>query len=157
MYRQVWAKALWTKEVSPGVRLGARGVRAQLSGGVFAQFGAAYKAGEQLLGLEDDAVPRGEIAKWPEHADRIGRALAASSLAARHATADEVGWLFRHAITGCLGDPPPSAARRRRWGVGELEQLVEGEIHNGRTVLRMVHPRGEAHTAFLSFSRVPCR
>src|SRR5258708_6958773 len=158
MYRQVWAKDFWTKEVYLGVRLGQRGVRAQLSGGVFAQFGhfgRAYKAGEQLLGLEDDAVPRGEIAKWTGHADRTGRALAASSLAARHATGDEVAWLFRHAITGCLGDPPPSAARRRRWGIGEIEALVEGEIHNGRTVLRMVHPGGESHTAFLSFSRFP--
>ena len=80
-----------------------------------------------------------------ELADRVGRTLAASSLAARHATADEVAWLFRHAITGCLGDPPPSAARRRRWGIGEIESLVEGEIHNGRTVLRMVHPAGESY------------
>ena len=109
-------------------------MRAQLTGGVFAQFGRAYRAGEQLLGLEDEAVVHGEIAKWTEHADRVGRTLAASSLAARHATADEVAWLFRHAITGCLGDPPPSAARRRRWGIGEIESLVEGEIHNGRTV-----------------------
>ena len=155
MYRQVWAKDFWTKEVYLGVRLGQRGVRAQLTGGVFAQFGHAYKASEQLLGLEDEAVVHGEIAKWTEHADRIGRTLAASSLAARHATADEVAWLFRHAITGCLGDPPPSAARRRRWGIGEIESLVEGEIHNGRTVLKMVHPEGESHSAFLSFSRFP--
>jgi hypothetical protein len=155
MYRQVWAKDFWTKEVYLGVRLGQRGVRAQLTGGVFAQFGRAYRAGEQVLGLEDDSVPRGEIAKWSEHADRVGRALAASSLAARHASADEVGWLLRHAIMGCLGDPLPSASRRRRWGIGEIEQLVEGEIHNGRTVLRMVHPAGESWTAFLSFSRFP--
>ncbi len=155
MYRQVWAKDFWTKEIYLGVRLGQRGVRAQLTGGVFAQFGRAYKASEQLLGLEDEAVVHGETAKWTEHADRIGRTLAASSLAARHATADEVAWLFRHAITGCLGDPPPSAARRRRWGIGEIESLVEGEIHNGRTVLKMVHPEGGSHTAFLSFSRFP--
>ena len=155
MYRQVWAKDFWTKEVYLGVRLGQRGVRAQLTGGVFAQFGRAYKAGEQLLGLEDDAVVHGEIAKWTELADRVGRTLGASSLAARHATADEVAWLFRHAITGCLGDPPPSAARRRRWGIGEIESLVEGEIHNGRTVLRMVHPAGESYATFLSFSRFP--
>ncbi len=155
MYRQVWAKDFWTKEVYLGVRLGQRGVRAQLTGGVFAQFGHAYKASEQLLGIDDEAVVHGEIAKWTEHADRIGRTLAASSLAARHATADEIAWLFRHAITGCLGDPPPSAARRRRWGIGEIESLVEGEIHNGRTVLKMVHPEGESHSAFLSFCRFP--
>ncbi len=163
MYRQVWAKDFWTKEVYLGVRLGqrgvraqlTRGVRAQLTGGVFAQFGRAYKTSEQLLGLEDDSVPHGEIAKWTEQSDRIGRSLAASSLAARHATADEVAWLFRHAIFGSLGDPPPSAARRPRWGIGEIESLVEGELHNGRTVLRMVHPEGESHTAFLSFARFP--
>ncbi len=155
MYRQVWAKDFWTKEVYLGVRLGQRGVRAQLTGGVLAQFGRAYKASEQLLGLDDEAVVHGEIARWTEHADRIGRTLAASSLAARHATADQVAWLFRHAVTGCLGDQAPSAARRRRWGVGEIESLVEGEIHNGRMVLKMVQTEGESHTAFLSFSRFP--
>src|SRR5258708_24420625 len=157
MYRQVWAKDFWTKEVSLGVRLGRGGVRAQLSGGVFAQFGRAYKAGEQLLGLEDAAAPRGEIAKWTEHADRIGRTLAASSLAAKHATADEVAWLFRHAITGSLGDPPPSAARKRLWGIGEIEALVEGEIHNGRTVLNFSF-RSEEHTSELqSPDHLVCR
>src|SRR6266481_5848053 len=49
MYRQVWAKDFWTKEVYLGVRLAQRGVRAQLSGGGFAQFGRAHKAGEQRL------------------------------------------------------------------------------------------------------------
>jgi hypothetical protein len=155
MYRQVWAKDFWTKEVYLGVRLGQRGVRAQLAGGMLAQFASAYRVGEQLLGLEDDAVGLTEIAKWTEHAERIGRTLAASSLAARHAGTDEVAWLFRHAMLGALGDPPPSAARRRTWGQGEIESLVEGEIHNGRTVLKMVHPAGESYSAFLSFSRFP--
>jgi hypothetical protein len=155
MYRQVWAKDFWTKEVYLGVKLGQRGVRAQLAGGVFAQFGRAYKSGEQILGLEDDAVGGGEVAKWTEQADRVGRTLGASSLAARHATADEVSWLFRHAVAGALGDALPSAARRRKWGLGEIEALVEGEIHNGRTVLKMVHPSGESYASFLSFSRFP--
>jgi len=155
MYRQVWAKDFWTKEVYLGVRLGQRGMRAQLAGGVLAQFLSAYRAGEQLLGLEDDAVGNSEIAKWTEQAERIGRTLAASSLTARHASADEVAWLFRHAILGALGDQPTSAARRRTWGQGEIESLVEGEIHNGRTVLTMVHPAGESYSSFLSFSRFP--
>src|SRR6266487_6729163 len=123
--------------------------------GVLAQFLSAYRAGEQLLGLEDDAVGNSEIAKWTEQAERIGRTLAASSLAARHATADEVAWLFRHAILGALGDQPTSAARRRTWGQGEIESLVEGEIHNGRTVLRLEQPAGESYAAFLSFARFP--
>lgn len=155
MYRQVWAKDFWTKEVYLGVRLGQRGVRAQLAGGTLAQLVSAYRAGEQLLGIEDHAVSAGEIAKWTEHAERIGRTLAASSLAARHASSDQVAWLFRHALLGTLGDPPPSAARRRTWGQGEIESLVEGEIHNGRTVLRMVHPAGDSYAAFLSFTRFP--
>jgi len=155
MYRQVWAKDFWTKEVYLGVRLGQRGVRAQLAGGLLGQFGSAYKAGEQLLGLEDDAVPLGEVSKWTDQADRIGRALAASSLAARHATADEIAWLFRHAVTGSLADSAPSASRRRRWGLGEIEALVEGEIQNGRSVLRLVQPAGESYAAFLSFTRFP--
>ncbi len=155
MYRQVWAKDFWTKEVYLGVRLGQRGVRAQLAGGLFAQFAGAARTGEQLLGIEDDAIAVAEVGRWTELAERLGRTLGASSLAARHASADEVGWLFRHAVAGGVGDPPPSAARRRRWGLGEIESLVEGEIHNGRTVLNMVHPAGESYTAFLSFTRFP--
>jgi hypothetical protein len=155
MYRQVWAKDFWTKEVYLGVRIGQRGVRAQLAGGILAQLASAYRAGEQVLGLEDDAVGAAEIAKWTEQAERIGRTLGASSLAARHASSDQVAWLFRHALLGTLGDPPPSAARRRTWGQGEIESLVEGEIHNGRTVLRMVHPAGESYAVFLSFTRFP--
>jgi hypothetical protein len=33
-YQHVWAKDFWAKEIYLGVRLGQRGVRAQLSGGV---------------------------------------------------------------------------------------------------------------------------
>jgi hypothetical protein len=155
MYRQVWAKDFWTKEVYLGVRLGQRGVRAQLAGGMLAQLASSYRAGEQLLGLEDDSVAASEIAKWTELAERVGRTLGASSMAARHASSDQVAWLFRHAVLGTLGDPPPSAAKRRTWGQGEIEALVEGEIHNGRTVLRMVHQAGDSYAAFLSFSRFP--
>jgi hypothetical protein len=155
MYRHVWSKDFWTKEVYLGVRLGQRGMRAQLSGGMFSQFVSAYRASEQALGLTDEAVPGGELARWTEQAERLGRALAASALDARHATSDEIAWLFRHALAGTLGDPPPSAARRRRWGAGEIEALLEGQVHNGRTLLRLDHPAGESWVAFLSFSRFP--
>jgi len=57
MYQHVWAKDFWTKEVYLGVRLGQRGMRAQLSGGVFAQFISAYRVSEEALGLGDEAVP----------------------------------------------------------------------------------------------------
>ncbi len=70
MYRQVWAKDFWTKEVYLGVRLGQRGVRAQLSGGLLAQVTSSYRAAEQALGLIDEAVPAGEISP----VDRAGRA-----------------------------------------------------------------------------------
>jgi RecA/RadA recombinase len=155
MYRHVWAKDYWTKEVYLGVRLGQRGMGAQLSGGVFAQFLNAYRGGEQAMGLEDEAVSAGEIARWTEQAERLGRALAASALAAHHATSEEIGWLFRHTLMGTLSDPPPSAARRRRWGAGEIEALLEGQVHNGRTILRLEHPEGDSFEAFLSFSRFP--
>src|SRR5690348_17135164 len=100
MYRQVWAKDFWTKEVYLGVRLGQRGVRAQLAGGALSTFVKAYRVGEQALGIEDPAMGGPEIAKWTEQAERVGRGLSASSLAARHASADDVAWLFRHALTG---------------------------------------------------------
>jgi RecA/RadA recombinase len=155
MYRHVWAKDFWTKEVYLGVRLGQRGMRAQLSGGVFAQFINAYRAGEQVMGLEDEAITAGEITRWGDQAERLGRALAASALAARHATSDEIAWLVRHTLMGTAGDPRPSAVRRRRWGAGEIESLYEGQVHNGRTILRLEHPEGESYEAFLSFSRFP--
>jgi len=155
MYRHVWAKDFWTKEVYVGVRLGQRGMRAQLSGGVFSQFINAYRASEQAMGLQDDAVSAGEIAKWTEQAERLGRALGSSVLAARHASSDDLSWLFRHALAGSLGDPPGSAVKRRKWGAGEIEALVEGQVHNARTLLRLEHPGGESYTAFLSFARFP--
>jgi RecA/RadA recombinase len=155
MYRHVWAKDFWTKEVYLGVRLGQRGMRAQLSGGVFAQFINAYRAGEQAMGLDDEAVPASEIARWTDQAERLGRALSASALAARHASSDEIAWLFRHTLMGTVGDPRPSVVRRRTWGAGEIEALLEGQVHNGRTLLRLEHPEGESFTAFLSFSRFP--
>ncbi|MER7501968.1 ATP-binding protein [Nonomuraea pusilla] len=153
MYRHVWAKDFWTKEVYLGVRLGARG--RQLGSGVLAQLLGFYQKTEKALGMEDDHVPDGEIARWTEQAERLGRALASSALYARHATSVEVAWLFQHAAAGALGDPPPSASPKRRWGRGEIESLVEGEIHNGRSLLRIVQPQGESYVAYLSFARFP--
>jgi hypothetical protein len=153
LYRHVWAKDFWTKEVYLGVRLGPRG--AQLGDGVFSQLFGFYQRGEKALGLEDDHVPKAEVAKWTGHAERLGRALAASALYARHATSTEIAWLFQHAATGSLGDPPPSASPKRRWGRGEIESLVEGQIHNGRSLLRMEQPHGESYVAHLSFARFP--
>jgi hypothetical protein len=155
MYRHVWAKDFWTKEVYLGVRLGQRGMRAQLSGGVFAQFINAYRASEQALGLNDEAVPAAEIGRWTEQAERLGRTLAGSTLAARHAASTEIAWLFRHALAGANGEPPASVVRRRKWGAGEIEALLEGQVHNGRTMLHLEQPGGEAFVAFLSFSRFP--
>jgi hypothetical protein len=155
MYQHVWAKDFWTKEVYLGVRLGQRGMRAQLSGGVLAQFIGAYRSSEEALGLNDEAVPSAEVARWTEQAERLGRALGSSALAASHATCDEIAWLFRHALAGSVGEPPPSAVRRRKWGSGEIESLLEGQVHNGRTLLRLEQPTGESYAAFLSFARFP--
>jgi hypothetical protein len=155
MYRHVWAKDFWSKEIYLGVRLGQRGMRAQLSGGVFSQFINLYRTGEQLMGVDDEAVSSAEIARWTDQAERLGRALGSSALAARHATSDDIAWLFRHTLMGTLGDPRPSAARRRQWGAGEIESLLEGQVHNGRSLLRLEQPAGESFAAFLSFARFP--
>src|SRR5579859_4091916 len=80
IYQHVWAKDFWSKEIYLGVRLGQRSVRAQLSGGVIAQFAAAYSRGERGLGLIDEAISGAEIARWTESAERLGRALNASAL-----------------------------------------------------------------------------
>jgi hypothetical protein len=155
IYQHVWAQDFWSKEIYLGVRLGQRSMRAQFTDGVFGHFMNTYRSAERGLGIDDDAVPPGEVGKWTELAERLGRALTASALAARHATSREVAWLLRHTLSGSLGDPPPSATRRRTWGAGEIEQLYEGQIHNGRTMLRLEQVEGESHVAFLSFSRFP--
>ncbi|WP_283135529.1 ATP-binding protein [Rhizohabitans arisaemae] len=153
MYRHVWAKDFWTKEVYLGVRLGLRGT--QLGTGVLSQFFGAYQRSERMLGLDDDSIPDDEITKWTEQAERLGRALSASALYARHATSAEIAWLFQHAVSGSLIDPAPSASPNRRWGRGEIESLVEGQIHNGRSMLRIVQVNGESWAAHLSFARFP--
>ncbi|MFI6598890.1 ATP-binding protein [Nonomuraea sp. NPDC050536] len=153
MYRHVWAKDFWSKEVYLGVRLGPRGK--QLGAGVLSQLFGFYQRTEKALGIDDDHVPDGEITRWTEQAERLGRALASSALYARHATSVEVAWLFQHSANGALGDPPPSASPRRRWGKGEIESLVEGEIQNGRSLLRIVQPQGDSYVAHLSFARFP--
>jgi hypothetical protein len=155
MYRHVWNKDFWTKEVYLGVRLGQRGMRAQMSGGFISQFLNLHRAGEQAMGLDDDAVGEREIARWTDQAERLGRALGSSALAAEHASSDEVAWLFRHTLMGTTGDARPSAVRRRQWGAGEIEYLLEGQVHNGRTLLRLEQPSGESWAAFLSFARFP--
>jgi hypothetical protein len=145
MYRHVWAKDFWTKEVYLGVRLGQRGMRAQLSGGLLAQLTNSYRAAEQAFGLMDEAVPATEVTRWTEQAERLGRALGSSALGASHATADEVAWLFRHALGGTVAEA----------GAGEIESLLEGQVDNGRTILRLSQPAGESWAAFLSFARFP--
>jgi hypothetical protein len=155
MYRHVWAKDFWSKEVYLGVRLGQRGMRVQLSGGALSQFISAYRASERVMGLHDEAVSPAEIAKWTEQAERIGRALSSSALSARHASAADLCWLFRHALVGTLAEPLPSAVKRHTWGAGEIEALVEGQVHNARTYLRLEQPAGESFAAFLSFARFP--
>ena len=154
-YQHVWAKDFWAKEIYLGVRLGQRGVRAQLSGGVLSQFRGVYARGEKELGLNDEAVGSAEVAKWTDNAERLGRALNASALAARHATSGEIAWLVQHTLIQTAGEPLPSAAKRRRWGSGEIDTLFEGQIHNGRTLLHLEHMSGESYAAFLSFARFP--
>ena len=124
-------------------------MRAQLSGGVLSQFISAYHRGERGLGLIDEAVTGAEIARWTEAAERLGRALNASALAARHAASDEIAWLIGHTLMAAAGEPAPSAARRRRWGPGEIDMLFEGQVRNGRTMLGLEHMGGESFAAFV--------
>ena len=154
-YQHVWAKDYWVKEIYLGVRLGQRGMRAQLTGGMLSQFIGAYQKGEGGLGLGDEAVASAEIAKWTDLAERLGRALNASALAARHASSGEIAWLIRHTLMATTGEPGPSATRRRRWGAGEIDALFEGQVHNGRTMLCLEQTAGKSYAAFLSFARFP--
>jgi hypothetical protein len=153
-YQHVWSKDFWAKEIYLGVRLGQRGMRAQLSGGMLSQFISAYNRGERGLGLIDEAVSGAEISKWTDAAERLGRALNASALAARHASSGEIAWLIRHTLMA-PNESAPSATKRRRWGTGEIDTLFEGQIHNGRTMLGLEHVNGESYAAFISFARFP--
>ena len=140
-YQHVWAKDFWSKEIYLGVRLGQRGVRAQLSGGVLSQFAAAYGRGESGPG------PRGGRQRSRDRqvdrvAERLGRALNASALAARHATSGEIAWLIQHTLMADGGRAGAVGRPARRWGVGEIDTLFEGQIHNGRTVLGLEHMSG---------------
>src|SRR3954465_12772877 len=87
MYGHVWSKDFWSKEVYLGVRLGKRGVQLQGSLGAMFNF---YRKSEDVLGLDDDSIDEREIKRWTEQAERIGRALGAGALRARHATSVEV-------------------------------------------------------------------
>ena len=137
-YQHVWSKDFWAKEIYLGVRLGQRGVRAQLSGGVISQFRGVYARGEKELGINDEAVGTTEIAKWTENAERLGRALNASALAARHASAGEIAWLIQHTLMQTAGEPLPSATKRRRWGPGEIDTEVTYDLDADGGKLRTV-------------------
>jgi hypothetical protein len=51
---------------------------------------------------------RGSI-KWTEPAERLGRALNASALAAQDATSGDIPWRVTHTLMRTAGDPLPSA------------------------------------------------
>jgi hypothetical protein len=154
-YQHVWSKDFWGKEVYIGVRLGQRGMRAQFHGGVLTQFASLYRLTEPRLGLGDETISAAEIQKWTDISERLGRALSASALTARHATSGELAWLVKHTLKGSSGEPLPSSTKRRKWGAGEIEALHEGLVHNGRTMLRLEDMTGETYAAFLSFARFP--
>jgi len=154
-YQHVWGKDFWAKEIYLGVRLGQRGMRAQFGGGTLSQLISAYRFTEPRLGLGDEAVSTAEITKFTDQSERLGRALSASAMAAKHASAPELAWLIRHTLMGSSGEPAPSSVKRRRWGAGEIETLFEGQVHNGRTILRLEDMTGESWVASMSFARFP--
>ena len=125
-YQHVWAKDFWSKEIYLGVRLGQRSVRAQLSGGILSQFAAAYGRGERGLGLIDEAVSGAEIARWTESAERLGRALNASALAARHATSGEVAWLVQHTLMATAGRAGAVRDQAQAVGLGGDRHALRG-------------------------------
>src|SRR5699024_9724560 len=116
MYRHVWAKQFWTKEVYLGVRLGLRSTSA--TNNPLHGLLQTLRRTEAAVGLQDHQISPEELTKWTVQADRLGKALAASSLYARHATSTELVWLIRHTLTGTVQEPRPSASPRRAWGTG---------------------------------------
>src|SRR5256886_12417302 len=115
-YQHVWAKDFWAKEIYLGVRLGQRGVRAQLSGGVLSQFRGVYARGEKELGVNDEAVGTAEIAKWTDNAERLRRAPNASAPPAPPPPAGGVARPIPHTPMPTGGGPAPAPAQPRRRG-----------------------------------------
>ena len=156
MYEYVWSKQFWTKEVYLGVRLGQRSTSA--TNNPFHGLLQAFTRAETALGFGDHQISQAELAKWTDQAERLGKALSASSLYARHASSEELVWLIRHTLTGTIQEPRPSASPRRVWGAGELAQLAEGAIYPSMNRLRLQQPDGtEAWAAHLAFARFPDR
>ena len=88
----VWAKDFWAKEVYLGVRLGQRGMRAQLGGGMLSGFISTYRAGEQAMGLDDEAIgaARDRPLDRPRRAAGPGAGGQRAGRAARHERRDRL-------------------------------------------------------------------
>ena len=108
------------------------------------------------MGLDDEAVGAREIARWTDQAERLGRALGSSALAAQHATSDEIAWLFRHTLIGhhrgrpaVRGPAPPVGGRRDRVRCSKARSTTGGPYCDWSS------PAVSRGLAFLSFSRFP--
>ena len=144
MYRHVWAKDFWTKEVYLGVRLGQRGVRAQLSGGLFAQLTSSYRTSRAGARAGRRGRPAAEISPL----DRSGRAagpgarLQRARRRARQQRRDRLAVPARAGRHGrrpaAVGGPAAHAGARAR-----SSRCSRGRCDNGRTVLRLEHPAGD--------------
>ena len=116
MYAHVWAKDFWTKEVYLGVRLGPRGVGAQLSGGRSGSSSACTSAARRR-----SACMTTRSRRRRSRVDGAGGAAgpcAAWQCAVRAArSSTEVAWLFQRAASGgvtgsaAVGDPAPHVGR----------------------------------------------
>jgi len=150
MYRHVWAKDFWTKEVYLGVR-SARVARSSQGCSPDVRLLSAQR---EALGLDDDTCPAGRSPGGRDAAERLGRALASGALYARHA---DLRPEDRLAV---------SARRSGRWATRRSRvagaRVGQGEIESSSRVRSTTavaaedrQPAGESYVAHLSFARFP--
>lgn len=136
-----------SKEVYVGVRLGKR--RSAHSG-----WGGLRRL-EAAAGLLDEHISDKELDGWRRRSETAGRLLSAGSLAARHATVEELRWLVQRNFWRGIAETPPAASGSRPWGAGEIQGLAEGVLHNGHRGLEIVHGHGQAVVGWLTLARFP--
>ena len=157
-YAHVWAQDFWTKEVYLGVRLGPRGMGAQLSGGVLKQPSVKAQRASSASGRRDR---REGDRPLDGPGRRIGRALGGSALCPAPPPRRWRGYSLRG--VGVAGRPPPSTVPRRT-GARARSSRWSRARSNGRSYLKVEQPNftgagggatAASYVAYLSFARFP--
>lgn len=164
MTNHVDALQFTVKEVFLGVKLGDRNTTGDASYNPVTEVMSAMKSlvrkTEELADYREYQVGEKELERWGKEAQNVRRSLAASSLKAKGATADDMAWLIANSFWHGLPQPTRASSDSRPWGQGELRSLVESTVtcKHKWTEVTQVLKDGKEHTGYvavLSVSRFP--